>query len=101
MAPNIHLLGGAGVRTPDDDSGREFNMPPLPSQQSHVVLDPAPAHFDAVAERDLQHAIHRLCEFADVTPAPRRRRRLVAFSGVATLWAEAAILVAAQSVGLS
>ena len=77
-------------------------MPPLPPQQSTLVLEHAPPeHFDAVAERDLHHAIHRLCEFADLNPASRRRRRLVAFSGVATLWAEAAILVAAQSVGLS
>jgi hypothetical protein len=77
-------------------------MPPLPPQQSLLVPEPAPPeHFDAVAGRDLHDAIHRLCEFADLNPAPRRRRRLVAFSGVATLWAEAAILVAAQSVGLS
>ena len=76
-------------------------MPPLPPQPSRLALDSASEQFDAVAERDLHHAIHRLCEFADLNPSPRRRRRLVAFSGVATLWAEAAILVAAQSVGLS
>ena len=76
-------------------------MPPLPPQQSQVVPDALPEHFDAAAERDLHHAIHRLCEFGDLTPEPRRRRRLVAFSGVATLWAEAAIIAAAQSLGLS
>ena len=79
-------------------------MPPLPPQQSLLVPElapPPPERFGAVAEHDLHHAIHRLCEFADLNPAPRRRRRLVAFSGVATLWAEAAILAAAQSVGLS
>jgi hypothetical protein len=75
-------------------------MPPLPPQQRSQLLDPAPDHVDLVAERELHHAIHRLCDFADVIPT-RRRRRIVAFSGVATLWAEAAILVAVQSVGLS
>jgi hypothetical protein len=98
---NIHLLGGADARTPDDDTGKEVKMPPLPPQQCHAVLDTLPEHFAAAAERDLHQAINRLCEFADLAPAPRRRRRLVAFSGVVTLWAEAAIIVVAQSVGLS
>jgi hypothetical protein len=75
-------------------------MPPLPPQQSSQVLDFGPEHADPIADREVHHAIHRLCEFADGNPV-RRRRRLVAFTGVATLWAEAAILVAAQSVGLS
>jgi len=76
-------------------------MPPLPPQHSPNLLDLGPEHVDPAAERDLHHAIHRLCDFADVTPPRRRRRRIVAFSGVATLWAEAAVLVVVQSIGLS
>jgi hypothetical protein len=74
-------------------------MPPLPPQPSSTEFQP---ERDSLAQGgELHHAIHRLCEFADVNPQPRRRRRLVAFSGVATLWVEAAALVVAQSVGLS
>lgn len=72
-------------------------MPPLPPQPS-LTKDLQP---ERSSDGELHHAIHRLCEFADVNPATRRRRRLVAFSGVATLWVEAAAIVVAQSVGLS
>jgi hypothetical protein len=74
-------------------------MPPLPPQPSSTDIQPEPGSIARSGE--LHHAIHRLCEFADVNPVPRRRRRLVAFSGVATLWVEAAALVVAQSFGLS
>jgi hypothetical protein len=76
-------------------------MSPLPPQQRACLHDLGPEHVDPLADREVHHAIHRLCEFADVNPTPRRRRRLVAFSGVASLWAEAALIVAAQSIGLS
>ena len=50
-----------------------------------------------VVEPDLRDAILRICELSDVNP-PRRTRgaRLLAFSGVATLWVEVALVVATQ-----
>jgi hypothetical protein len=46
-------------------------------------------------ESRVREATLRMCELSDVNPPPRRRRAL-AFAGPATLWAEAALLVAAH-----
>jgi hypothetical protein len=49
-----------------------------------------------VVAPDAREAIRRMCELSDVNPPRVRRRRVLAFSGVLTLWMEAAFLLAAQ-----
>ena len=46
---------------------------------------------------DVRDTVLRMCELSDVNP-PRRTRgaRLLAFSGVATLWLEAALVATTQ-----
>ena len=46
------------------------------------------------AEDDAREAMLRICELSDVNPP--RRRRLVAYAGPVTLWAEAVVLVTAH-----
>jgi hypothetical protein len=50
-----------------------------------------------IVESDLREVILRMCELSDVNP-PRRTRgiRLLAFSGVATLWLEVVLVAASQ-----
>lgn len=44
---------------------------------------------------DVRDAMLRICDLSDVNPPRIRRRRLLAYAVPATLWAEAALLVAA------
>ena len=74
-------------------------MPPPPQGHSHPIR-PEPALVAggiAVCGRlsEREAALQRLCALSDVNPI-RRRRRALAFSGVATLWVEALILVVAH-----
>lgn len=71
---------------------------PLPPQPPSYALR-TPTDSETLAEADLREAMLRICELADVNPPSRRTRRLLAFSGVATLWVEAALLIAVP-VGL-
>jgi hypothetical protein len=50
----------------------------------------------AELEGDVREAVLRMCELSDVNPPRVRRRRLVAYAGPATLWAEAVVLIAAH-----
>jgi hypothetical protein len=45
---------------------------------------------------DTREAIRRMCELSDVNPPRIRRRRVLAVSGVLTLWLEVLALLAAQ-----
>jgi hypothetical protein len=45
---------------------------------------------------DVREAMLRMCELSDVNPPRIRRRRLLAYAGPATLWAEAVLLIAAH-----
>ena len=108
----IHLLGGMD-RPPYDDAcrrGRNPLPPPPPHRSSHeispelVLVDrtlvpdeqPAPSRPAVVASADeVRDAMRRICELSDVNPPRVRRRRLVAYAGPVTLWAEAVLLVTA------
>jgi hypothetical protein len=75
-------------------------LPPLPPEGNSHSISPELALVDGAigdcagtSERDA--ALQRLCALSDVNPI-RRRRHALAFSGVATLWVEALILVAAH-----
>jgi hypothetical protein len=82
----------------DDHTSRSTSLPPLPPQEFSKSNSPAPADW-AIAGRarlsEREAALQRLCALSDVSPV-RRRRRVLAFSGVATLWVEAPILAAAH-----
>jgi len=53
-----------------------------------------------VIPNDTRSAILRMCELSDVNPRRRRRRpRLLAYSGVATLWFEAFLIATAHGIG--
>lgn len=72
-------------------------MPPqLPSHATRTLADSE----SALTHVDLREAVLRICEFSDVNPPSRRGRRMLAFSGVATLWVEAVLLLAVP-VGLA
>jgi hypothetical protein len=49
----------------------------------------------AEVDNGVREATLRMCELSDVNP-PRRRRHVLAFAGPVTLWAEAALFVAAH-----
>jgi hypothetical protein len=44
----------------------------------------------------VREAVLRMCELSDVNPPRVRRRRLLAYAGPVTLWAEAVLLIAAH-----
>ena len=72
-------------------------MPPqLPSHAPRTLADSE----SALTQADLREAVLRICELSDVNPPSRRARRVLAFSGVATLWIEALLLLAVP-VGLA
>ena len=89
-------------------------MPPQPPQHHSYVISPELALVDRaiadsirdqrgiapnrlrVVEPESSAALQRLCALSDVNPARRGRPR-IALSGVVALWAEAVILVAAQT----
>jgi hypothetical protein len=50
----------------------------------------------AELDGDVREAMRRICELSDVNPPRIRRRRLVAYAGPLTLWAEALLLIAAH-----
>lgn len=51
---------------------------------------------------DLRATVLRMCELSDVNPPKRaRRHRLLAFSSVATLWLEVAVIACGHAMGLS
>ena len=76
---------------------KEDPLPPqLPSHNQRTLAAPETANLTDV---DLREAVLRICELSDVNPPSRRGRRMLAFSGVATLWVEAALLLAVP-VGL-
>ena len=50
----------------------------------------------AQLEGDVREAVLRMCDLSDVNPPRVRRRRLVAYAGPVTLWAEAVVLIAAH-----
>ena len=70
-------------------------MPPPPQGHSHPIRPELAlvAGHRRISEREA--ALQRLCALSDVNPS-RRRRRALAFSGVATLWVEALILAVAH-----
>jgi hypothetical protein len=73
-------------------------LPPPPQGHSQPIPEPAlVAGGIAVRGRmsEREAALQRLCALSDVNPI-RRRRHALAFSGVATLWVEALILVVAH-----
>jgi hypothetical protein len=80
-------------------------MPPLPPQRDPRAISLELALGDGAVDSstrlsDREAALLRLCALSDVNPV-RRRRRVVAFSGVVTLWAEAFVIVAAHApIGL-
>ena len=54
-----------------------------------------------VIPSDTRSAVLRICELSDVNPPRRTRRpRLLAYSGVATLWLEAVLIATAQGISL-
>lgn len=66
-------------------------MPPqLPSRRPCTLADSE----SALTDVDLREAVLRICELSDVNPPSRRGRHMLAFSGVATLWVEAVLLLA-------
>jgi hypothetical protein len=50
----------------------------------------------AQLEADVREAVLRMCDLSDVNPPRVRRRRLVAYAGPVTLWAEAVVLIVAH-----
>ena len=50
----------------------------------------------AELDGDVREAVLRMCELSDVNPPRIRRRRLLAYAGPVTLWAEAVLLIAAH-----
>jgi hypothetical protein len=50
----------------------------------------------AQLEGDVREAMLRMCDLSDVNPPRVRRRRLVAYAGPVTLWAEAVVLIVAH-----
>jgi hypothetical protein len=91
---------------------REEPLPPTPPQRTSREISPELVLVDrdllpivrgdrveqSVAELDgdVREAMLRMCELSDVNPPRIRRRRLVAYAGPATLWAEAVLLIAAH-----
>ena len=87
-------------------------MPPTPPQRTSREVSPELVLVDrdllpivggdrvgqpvAELEDDLRDAMRRMCELSDVNPPRIRRRRLVAYAGPVTLWAEAVLLIAAH-----
>jgi len=73
-------------------------LPPPPYGHSKPISPELVLVDGAVAGRarlsDREAALQRLCALSDVNPV--RRRRMLAFSGVATLWVEALALVVAH-----
>jgi hypothetical protein len=88
-------------RTPssvDDHLDKEDPLPPqLPSHAPRTLANSESAN---LSDPDLREAVLRICELSDVNPPSRRARRMLAFSGVATLWVEAALLLVVP-VGLA
>ena len=61
-----------------------------------TVCDDDPEELVPNLDGDLREAMLRMCDLSDVNPPRIRRRRLVAYAGPLTLWAEAVVLIAAH-----
>jgi hypothetical protein len=82
---------------------KEDQLPPQPPSYDPDALDralPCACTGRNLADTDVRDAVRRICALADVNPPSRRGRRMIAFSGVATLWVEAALLLGVP-VGLA
>ena len=64
----------------------------LPIVRDDHFVEPTAAEL----EGDVREAMLRMCELSDVNPSRVRRRRLLAYAGPVTLWAEAVLLIAAH-----
>lgn len=87
-------------------------MPPMPPHRTSPEISPELVLVDrdlvpigrgdrveqtvAELDGDLREAMLRMCELSDVNPTRIRRRRLLAYAGPVTLWAEAVLLIAAH-----
>ena len=87
-------------------------MPPTPPQRTSPEISPELVLVDrgllpiargdrvkqtvAELDGDVREAVLRMCELSDVNPPRIRRRRLLAYAGPVTLWAEAVLLIAAH-----
>ena len=87
-------------------------MPPTPPHRTSYEISPElvlvdrdllpiargdrPDQTAAELEGDVREAMLRMCELSDVNPPRIRRRRLLAYAGPVTLWAEAVLLIAAH-----
>jgi hypothetical protein len=87
-------------------------LPPTPPQRTSPEISPELVLVDrdllpivrgdraeqtvAELDGDVREAMLRMCELSDVNPPRIRRRRLLAYAGPATLWAEAVLLIAAH-----
>src|SRR5262249_55957448 len=109
-----------GVATdPADDGLQGVKLPPLPPMPASHAISPELVLVDrslaelVPGEREVRHAqpepsvpvgvtadtreaIRRMCELSDVNPPRIRRHRVLALSGVLTLWVEAIALLAAR-----
>ena len=96
----------------DDSCSEERTLPPTPPHCTSTEISPELVLVDrdllpiarsdgdeqsaAKVDADLRAATRRMCELSDVNPPRIRRRRLLAYAGPVTLWAEAVLLIAAH-----
>jgi hypothetical protein len=93
-----HPEGGPLPPTPPQRTSREISpeLVLVDRELMPVVRGDRVDQSGAELDGDVREAMLRMCELSDVNPPRIRRRRLVAYAGPATLWAEAVLLIAAH-----